>query len=123
MFFYYARPFFHPLQFFSVHNSYPSSTSSTLPSHFLSLPVFPLKSAFFPLFRCYFVDIIIALLYYNRYSTFCCFLWKFVASWHRYICFYIRLISILLIIYIFYTYDFHIKRCPDRRYQECICLS
>ena len=35
---------------FSVHNSYPSSTSSTLPSHFLSLPVFPLKSAFFPLF-------------------------------------------------------------------------
>ena len=109
--------------FFSVHNSYPSSTSSTLPSHFLSLLVFPLKSAFFPLFRCYFVDIIIALLYYNRYSTFCCFLWKFVASWHRYICFYIRLISILLIIYIFYTYDFHIKRCPDRRYQECICLS
>ena len=42
--------FFHPLHFFSVHNSYPSSTSSTLPSHFLSLPVFPLKSAFFPLF-------------------------------------------------------------------------
>lgn len=54
LFFHYALllcpTFFHPLHFFSVHNSYPSSTSSTLPSHFLSLLVFPLKSAFFPLF-------------------------------------------------------------------------
>ena len=138
MFFYYARPFFILYIFFSVHNSYSSSTSSTLPSHFLSLPVFPFCRYFFNLltfqnpfkingfpifFTRYFVDMLTLLLYYNRYSTFCCFLWKFVASWHRYICFYIRLISILLIIYIFYTYDFHIKRCPDRRYQECICLS
>ena len=30
-------------------------------------------------------------------------MWNFVASWHRYICFYIQLISILLITYIIYT--------------------
>lgn len=94
--------------------------------YFFNLLTFqnPFKINGFPIFfTCYFVDMLTLLLYYNRYSTFCCFLWKFVASWHRYIYFYIRLISILLIIYIFYTYDFHIKRCPDRRYQECICLS
>ena len=36
-------------------------------------------------------------------ALFCWFMWNFVASWHRYICFYIRLISILLITYIIYT--------------------
>ena len=31
--------------------------------------------------------------------------------------------SILLITYIIYTHDFPCKTVPDRRYQECICLS
>lgn len=94
--------------------------------YFFNLLTFqnPFKINGFPIFfTCYFIDMLTLLLYYNRYSTFCWFMWNFVASWHRYICFYIQLISILLITYTIYTHDFPCKTVPDRRYQECICLS
>ena len=38
-------------------------------------------------------------------------MWNFVASWHRYICFYIQLISIYWLLISLHTI-FHAKQCP-----------